>query len=241
MEIRYVPSLDSTNSFLKAQTDFPSFCMVVALEQTAGRGQRGNTWEAQPGKNLTFSFHFTPASIPASKQFAISEAVALAVVETLGRNEIEAKVKWPNDIYVGEKKICGILIENSIFGTDISKCIVGIGLNVNQSRFSPALPNPVSMSQLAGREYSIEKIAANLGNTLHETLLKISSEDYRRRLHQDYLSKLWRGDGEFYPFRKDNGEEFSALIYDIEPSGHLLLKNENGELFRFAFKEVTFL
>lgn len=241
MEILFYPSLESSNTFLKQNKDIAPFCMVVAVSQPAGRGQRGNTWESEPGKNLTFSFYFAPEKLPASRQFTISEAVALSVVDLLRHYGIDALVKWPNDIYAEGKKICGILIENSIYGSSISKCIVGVGLNVNQTQFSSSLPNPVSMSQMTGREYPLEKVALKLGDILEQNLKKIDDENFHRSLHQRYLTELWRGDGDFYPFKDADGNEFKASIHDIEPMGHILLKKENGETSRFAFKEIAFL
>ena len=109
--------------------------MVTAYRQTAGQGQRGNSWEAEPGKNLTFSILYRPAGLPPMAQFAMSEAVALAVVDFLGVHGLEAKVKWPNDIYVGDRKICGILIRHSITATCVDYSVIGVGINANQTEF----------------------------------------------------------------------------------------------------------
>ena len=111
----------STNSYASARAaELEDWTVVSARRQTAGRGQRGNGWEAEEGKNLTFSVFFRPENFRARDQFALSEAVALAVVETLAGEGIEARVKWPNDIYVGDRKICGILIEHAVMGMNVS-------------------------------------------------------------------------------------------------------------------------
>lgn len=262
MKTLWLPEVDSTNTYLKGRLEtVGERVMVLARRQTAGRGQRGNSWEAEPGRNVTASFWFRPEGVKAAGQFAISEAVALAIVGALADYGIAAKVKWPNDIYVGDRKICGILIENSVMGDGISHSIVGFGLNVNQQLFLSDAPNPVSMAMLTGREYPLQEIAEALGRHFGEYLGKeergsgdnIGKIGDRERLHEEYIASLWRGDGRVYPFRTAAGRElFHARIAGIEPSGHLLLEEEKeglpvlpaeekGALRRFAFKEVEFL
>ncbi|MDE6023615.1 MAG: biotin--[acetyl-CoA-carboxylase] ligase, partial [Muribaculaceae bacterium] len=132
MEIIHLEEVDSTNAYIKREAaGLEAPVMVVARSQTAGRGQRGNTWESEPGKNLTFSVLIRPDSFPAISQFSISEATALAVSDFLRLNNIDSKVKWANDIYVGDRKICGILIQHSLAGFNIGYSVLGIGINVN--------------------------------------------------------------------------------------------------------------
>lgn len=164
------PSTNSDPAVLDPEA--PHGLVVAAREQTAGRGQRGNTWECEPGSNLSFSIVLRPGDLHAARQFCISEAVALAVAETveeeLRRNGVDdpVYVKWPNDIYVGDRKICGILIENTITGTHIDKSIVGIGLNVNQREFHSDAPNPVSIIQLTARETPLQPLLDRLTSRL---------------------------------------------------------------------------
>ena len=148
--IVWLESIDSTNDEVKRNIDIlDNLSVIAAYEQTAGRGQRGNIWLTDPAMNLTFSIALKygqmPAGLKALDQFKISEITALSVVELLSGYGIEAKIKWPNDIYVNDRKICGILIEHSVQGEFLSHSIVGIGLNVNQTAFDPSLPNPTSM------------------------------------------------------------------------------------------------
>lgn len=171
MNLRLLESVDSTNNYAKANAaSLPSPTMVVAREQTAGRGQRGNSWESEPGANLTFSVFVRLPEFPARRQFAVSEAVALAVADTLGVFGVQAKVKWPNDIYVGDRKICGILIEHALMGAELMHTVIGVGINVNQKRFLSPAPNPVSMRQLLGKETPVvavrEEVAARLGGSI---------------------------------------------------------------------------
>lgn len=242
MNIQYIDSLHSTNTWLKENPEaVPPMTMLVAHEQTAGRGQRGNSWEAAPGCNLTLSFHYRPEGVRPAAQFAISEAVALAVADTLRGFGFEPKVKWPNDLYVGDSKIAGILIEHTIAGSDIARTIAGIGLNVNQERFTSDAPNPVSMLMLAGHPFDLGEVLRRLGDAL-ERRLRMVSADFPR-LHTDYIRSLWRNDGALHPFRRvADGLRFDARILMVEPSGMLLLQPaDDSEPLSFAFKEVEWL
>ena len=140
---------------------------VVWVErQTAGRGQRGHRWESEEGLNLTFSVVFEPSFLVPTRQFMLSEAVALAVCDTLARFGIEARIKWTNDIYVGDRKITGMLIENKLRNGGIMRSVAGIGLNVNQTRFDPVLPNPVSMAAATGCEFDRREVLEALRGDL---------------------------------------------------------------------------
>lgn len=145
-DIIWLERVDSTNDEARRHiSEIDNLSVVSALEQTKGRGQHGNTWLSMPGENLTFSLIVKDFRIKANEQSAISQATALSLTKLLGRYGIEARIKWPNDIYAGDNKICGILIENSLKGMEIDWSIIGIGLNVNQTSFPEHLPNPTSM------------------------------------------------------------------------------------------------
>ena len=150
-DIIWLERVDSTNDEARRHiSEIDNLSVVSALEQTKGRGQRGNRWSSQPGENLTFSLIVKDFRIKANEQSAISQATALSLTKLLGRYGIEARIKWPNDIYAGDNKICGILIENSLKGMEIDWSIIGIGLNVNQTSFPEDLPNPTSMRLCTG-------------------------------------------------------------------------------------------
>ena len=169
-DIIWVKSVDSTNEECRRRiADMDNLSVMSALSQTAGKGQRGNTWLSSPGENLTFSIvlKFKSAGtngeglepMQAYDQSVISELTSLSVVELLSSHGIQAKIKRPNDIYVDGKKVCGMLIENAVRGEWISHSIIGIGLNVNQRNFDVSLPNPTSMALLSsenGTVYNIE-------------------------------------------------------------------------------------
>lgn len=244
MRLKYFDSLPSTNSYLRENhAEESPFTMIVARNQTSGRGQRGNSWESMPGMNLTFSFYFNPVDILPRNQFVISEAVALAVVDALGKYGIEACVKWPNDIYVGNKKICGILIEHAITAISVMRTVAGVGINVNQSVFFSDAPNPVSMANLLGKELNLEEVAQSVGESLDFFLAKLDENAGREELHQSFMSKLWRGDGNYYPFRIPATEEiFSGRIADVLPTGMMKVeKKDDDSSLLFAFKEVEFV
>ncbi len=242
MEATYVKWLDSvksTNSYLaEIADDAPHGTVVAARAQTAGRGQRGNSWEAEPGKNLTFSLLLRPDAVDAVDQFRISEAVSLGVVDAL-RSEVHLPeriaVKWPNDIYFDNRKICGILIENSLMGRSIKHSIAGIGINVNQREFRSDAPNPVSLWQITGREIPLAPFLDKVTAAVLSRLDMPSNE-----LHLEYMQALWGRDGRTY---RDTatGEIFSAKITDVALSGHITLQPDSfGEGPRvYAFKEVA--
>lgn len=237
--MRWIESVGSTNSWVREhEAEVASLEMICAREQTAGRGQRGNSWEAEPGKNLTFSFLLREPPVAPAAQFAVSEAVALAMTSFLADYGIAARVKWPNDIYAGDRKICGILIENSIMGSVLTRCIAGVGLNVNQRQFLSDAPNPVSMALLTGREYDLDVVGECLETRLREYVERLEEPE---ELHKEYQGRLWRLDGRRHRFREAaTGEEFEAVVEGVEPSGHLRLLTEEGERL-FAFKEVAWL
>lgn len=250
----------STNTWLAQHAaELPDLTMVTATRQTAGRGQRGNSWESEPGANFTFSLLIRPECVPARSQFSISEATALAVTDLLAAYGVTATVKWPNDIYVGDRKICGILIEHAVMGTSIMHSIIGAGLNVNQTRFLSDAPNPVSLRQLAVASafaspsssssasgfplvYDLETLRTQLGTMLEERLAAVSTQTGRDSTHAVFLQRLYRGDGRFYPYRdRATGLTFEAAIADIEPMGFLHLRLPDGTDRSYAFKEVEYL
>lgn len=244
MNFLVLEEVDSTNSYVALHSgELADMTMVIADSQTAGRGQRGNSWESEPGRNLTFTLLHRPEGVAPREQFAISEATALAMTDFLADSGIEAKVKWPNDIYVGDRKIAGILIEHSLTGPKLTVSRIGVGLNVNQHEFLSDAPNPVSMAMLTGRESEINHVSAAAGMRLEERLAQASTPEGRKNLHDDFMARLWRGDGRDYPFRRrGENETFLASIAAVSPEGPLTLRDaRTGEEREYMFKEVEFL
>lgn len=246
VEVLRVDSCLSTNSYA-AGLPYPEsdgrLTVIVTDEQTAGRGQRGNHWEAELGKNLTFSVLWRPEGVLPSEQFAVSEAVALAVCDLLEVCGIEAKVKWPNDIYVGDKKICGILIEHALLGMEITRTIAGVGINVNQEVFRSDAPNPISIKQISGKDHDLGELLGEYARLLSNRLLQIRTKEGKERIHEEYKGRMWRYDKRAYPFSDvASGERYKGRIMGVEPGGLLHIQPENEQNERiYAFKEVEFL
>lgn len=235
--------VDSTNAYIMRNTsELEAPVMVTAYRQTAGQGQRGNSWEAEPGKNLTFSIFYRPVELPPMAQFSMSEAVALAVVDFLAGHGIEAKVKWPNDIYVDDRKICGILIRHSVMGAYVSYSVIGVGIDVNQTMFLSDAPNPVSMKQITGESYDLTSLKMEIADIMERRLESIRSSESRERQHVEFMRNLWRGDGREYPFTDTaSGETFLAEIVDIAAHGPMTLRLADGAERTYAFKEISFV
>ena len=244
------PTVDSTNSFVRSMLQeegtghvisahsLPGFTLVVADDQTKGRGQQGNSWETEKGKNLTFSLLCHPDFILASRQWLLSQCMAVAIQQALSQFVEGVEVKWPNDIYVGDQKISGTLIECDLLGKHISNCIIGVGININQTVFRSDAPNPSSLQLLTGKEYDREEVLSALLQHFQYfySLLQEGQEDTIRQLYNQHL---YRREG-FHRYRDVRGE-FMAEIDDIEPTGHLRLRFEDGKVVRYELKEVQFI
>lgn len=230
----------STNSWLAAnERELRSATAVMARRQTAGRGQRGNSWESEPGSNLTVSLLLRPEGLSVAQSFALSEAVAVGVAEAVERvvPELRISIKWPNDIYAGDMKLGGILIENSLSGASVGRSIIGLGLNINQLRFLSDAPNPVSIAQLTGRQHDVEAIGRQVIESMVAEAEKVVTE--YDALHERYMARLWRGTG-FHPYIDTvSGERFEASVASVEPTGHIVLRLADGSLRRYAFKEIA--
>ncbi|MBP3331331.1 MAG: biotin--[acetyl-CoA-carboxylase] ligase [Tidjanibacter sp.] len=212
---------------------------IIALEQTAGRGQRGNRWVCRAGENLTFSMVLEPTFLHAAKQFLLSESVALGVADALAGFGIEARIKWPNDIYVGDMKICGILIENDLRGAELSRSIVGVGLNVNQDDFDPSLPNPTSMCLETEQHYDIMAVFGAVYDAVMARYNLLVAGEYSV-LSDDYLGLLY-GLDELRTFARPDGSRFAGIIRDVRPSGELVIEHDDSHLETFLFKEVQYV
>ena len=239
-QLVWLPSCPSTNSeaqTLVGQNRASEGCTVITDAQTAGRGQRGNGWEAAPGENLTLSVVLFPTFLTAVAQFALSQAVALAVYDwasSLLGAESALKMKWPNDLYFGGQKLGGILIENALGGSKIQHSIVGMGLNVNQQRF--AVTTATSLAQLTGRRYQLATVAALLLECLERRYLQLRAGQIGA-LRKAYLQVLYRYQ-EKHPYEVD-GRLVEGTIVGVEEDGRLALEL-NGEVRRFGLQEIRY-
>ncbi|TCO10569.1 biotin--[acetyl-CoA-carboxylase] ligase [Natronoflexus pectinivorans] len=240
-EVFYYDELVSTSQKIKeldSARNLPEFSAVIAGYQTAGRGQGENRWESEKGKNLTFSLVLKPHGLEVPNHFRITQVVSLAIIDWLNAHIKNASIKWPNDIYAGDLKMVGMLIENSLAGKEVVTSVVGIGLNLNQEKFISGAPNPISLKMITGKEYDVEEVFQECMQHIMSRYLHWLENGDDEILHRQYFQNLYRNNGVFL-FR-DNTGEFSAQIREIEPDGHLVLETSSG-MKRFAFKEVEFL
>ena len=230
----------STNTYLsRLAATLPGGTVIYTPSQTAGRGQKGNSWESEDGKNLTFSLLLKFPPVKARDQFYLSEAASLAVVEALTAQAGEGfAVKWPNDVYWQDKKVCGMLIENSLNGTDIATSIIGIGINVNQERFVSDAPNPVSLINITGHDHDLEALLKQVCSSIEQVVESLGDDTARQDLHRRYMEVLYRNDGAMHPFEDATGHRFMATIAGIAPDGTLTLRHEDGTTHDYLFKEV---
>ena len=249
--IHWFDTVDSTNTRLMADRDgLPDRTVYAALFQTAGRGQKGNRWYSRPGENLTFSILLKPEDLPAAEQFILSQIVALGLVDYLNDKGLAATIKWPNDIYAGDRKICGTLIEPVLADGRVTAAVAGIGLNVNQSEFDPSLPNPTSLSRLTGLGYDIRAELPKLLAFIFDRYGRIGSPYARNGFDAQYLEKLYRR-GEWHDFEElpasdvpaeqRSGRRIRARVLGIDPKSLLILEHADGTLHTYGSKEIKYL
>lgn len=237
VRIDYLDSVASTNDVARDEK-YRSGDMVVAESQTAGRGQRGNRWESGAGENLTFSLVVYPVFLPVEFQFLLPEVVTLAVADMLGSYDIEAQVKWPNDIYIGENKVAGILIENDICGPVLSRSIIGVGLNVNQTVFVSDAPNPVSMRLAAGRYFDRPEVLERFYMAFRLRYEALGAAQ-TREIEESYHGMLYMHDVP-HVYKLPDGTSFTGIIRLVRPTGELKVEHPDGSIKGYLFKEIEF-
>ena len=234
--------VDSTNNFLKQSlansTPLPEGTVIMAESQYAGRGQQQNHWHSEPGKNLTFSMLLKPSFLGITKQFDLNVAISVGIIKALEKHlGPKVKVKWPNDIYYDNSKLGGVLIENMVQGSTIKNAIVGIGLNVNQEKFSPDAPNATSVKQILQKDYELKALLAEICSEIEVAYLSLRAGNFAP-LKAFYLQKLyWLN--ELHSF-KANDETFEGSIINITETGQLVVSIDN-QIRLYNFKEIEFL
>jgi len=230
----------STNRYAKELPEGESreFTLVTAEFQTAGRGAGTNTWESERSQNLLFSLVVYPRQLQANQMFALSEVTALAIRDALSSYTSGFRIKWPNDVYYNDKKIVGMLIENDLRGKWVRRSVIGVGVDINQTRFLSDAPNPVSLAQILGKEVDRNQVLESILHQFNHYYGMMEREQFPE-LHNRYMQYLYRRNG-LHTYADATGT-FQARIIDVEPSGHLVLECENGEQRRYDFKEVRFL
>ena len=236
-----LPEVDSTNNYanhLISKHPVENGTVVLAYFQNKGRGQRENHWISQSGKNMLASIILYPTFLPVPMQFYLSKVISLALVKWLNMHNIEASVKWPNDIYAGSKKIAGILIETSVMGSTLHSAVAGIGFNLNQTEFSHQLPNPLSVKQLTGVHYGITETASEIRDITMNLYKKLESGACEE-IDSAYLNHLFRYNE--WAMYRENGRLFEARITGIGEYGHLVVEERSGNTSSYAFKEIEFV
>ena len=247
--LRYLQEVDSTNDYafrlLRQGAVLEEGTTFYTSRQNCGRGQIGNQWESQPDKNIAFSVVLHPVMVAPRRGWVISEMVAVATARVLNRYVVGCTIKWPNDIYHGERKIAGILIENILSGATLKDCVVGIGINLNQTVWKSDAPNPVSVAQIwaeTGKEGWIDpkEVMLQVREEILYLYAVLKTGDFES-INKQYRMMLYRREGWHSYIDESNQKRFVARIADIEPSGRLCLEDINGQKKCYMFKEVRFV
>lgn len=243
----YIATVNSTNDYLRLHPD------IVTLRtdfQTSGRGQAGNHWESEQGQNLLFSTRLKEIGLAATDQWFINMLVSVALYETLHATlstlHSNLTIKWPNDLYYGDKKLAGVLIENTLLGTRIADSIIGIGLNLNQTEWHSDAPNPISLKQITGEDYDPDEIMNIFLTTLAQLMPNMN------RIRSDYMQHLYRREGFYWWEEREvstmptmNGarteQSFEAQIVDITSQGELVLQTRNQDIKTYHFKQIKYI
>ena len=237
MNTIWYETIDSTNTEALRRLDgIPSGTVLAARSQTAGRGQRGNTWFTEPGKNLTFSVVLKDLGLKASDSIRLNALTSVAVASLLERYGVQPVIKWPNDIYVSGRKICGMLIENTLDGAMLGASVVGIGININQREF-PQLANATSLALCTGKDEALEEVLAVFLEIFEGMLSRLDSPE----LWERYASRLYRlgKTARYYDILRE--EEFEGVIQGVESDGRLCILDAGGERRHYRFKEVSYI
>lgn len=231
-------STDSTNRYAKdylSKQTITGFTLITATEQKNGKGQFENKWESKKGENLTFSLLYSPQTIEAQQQFHISQAVALGIKKALDSIIDNVCIKWPNDIYAGHNKICGILIENQLMGNKINHTIIGVGLNVNQTVFESGAPNPTSMAIEKRTTFNLENIRNTVVSSIISHLLEIDVHQNINEIYKEYEHALFLKNRT--ALFVHNNTSFYARIKGVTAIGKLILE-QSTEIKEYNLNEI---
>jgi BirA family biotin operon repressor/biotin-[acetyl-CoA-carboxylase] ligase len=237
-----LPIVDSTNDYLKNELSksapLPEGTVILAEHQFAGRGQTNNTWDSEPGKNLTFSILLTPSFLVPDKQFILNKAISIAINDVLTAIiGSEVKIKWPNDIYINDHKLGGILIENIIQGAKWKHAIVGIGLNINQTNFPGYLKRATSLKKISGHDHDLNELLEAICKNIEVRYLQLRTGEFEQ-ISLQYLNRVyWLGEEHLF---RTEGTENRGKIVDINEQG-LLYVEFLGNRRTFGFKEIEFV
>ncbi len=239
-KVEFLTKVGSTNTYaleILAKSKPPEGTVIAAHHQTAGRGQIGSHWESEPGKNLTFSVILYPGFLPVRRQFLLTQALSLGVADALGPYIPSGlTIKWPNDLYIHDHKIGGILLQNNVSSGQIVHTVAGFGINVNQTEFRSDAPNPVSLSQITGRKMALEALMEALCPALERRYLQLREGAFVQ-IKKDYLNRLYRLMEDTLFRRTADDMVFSGRIVGVRDDGKLVVAHRGGEE-EFGFREV---
>lgn len=240
----FIEQVDSTNSeAMRLIRDgvVAQPTVIVAGEQLYGRGHGNSSWESEASKNLCISLIIKPEFIKASEQFLLTKITALALKKLVSTHisAVPISIKWPNDLYAGDKKMAGMLIQNVVKGQQLDHCVIGVGLNVNQQRFVSEAPNPVSMIHYHTKELNLENLLDEFLHSFGYYYEAAHSKTMQERLHHTYLKALYRYN-QWADFEEE-GVVFRGFITDVDPFGQLLIQLKDGSQRKYGFKEVAFV
>lgn len=241
-DIQIFETLESTNKYIENidTNNIDEGYIVLAKQQTSGVGQQGNRWESEANKNLTFSLLLKPTFLPIADRYMITKAVSIAITDFL-KQEIPNKtisIKWPNDIYVGKDKICGVLISNKFRGTTFNSTIIGIGFNVNQTIFSHDIPNPTSLKIITQKDYDLDTVLTKIYGNIECRYNELKEKKYNS-IDKYYLENLlYLGEEREYYYK---GEDIKATIIDVNKNGLLIIKTSDNKTIECDLKELVFI
>lgn len=243
-QILHLDSVNSTNQQagnLLSKSKPNEGTVISSYNQYDGKGQIGSSWFSSPDQNIAFSIIFYPTFLSPEKQFLLSQFASLVVQETIHHflPTADVKIKWPNDIYLGTKKVCGILIQNQIQQKIIQSSIIGIGLNVNEKNFPDSLPNPTSLALASGNEFQLNEIVLFLKSSFLEKYKRLAEDLNQKQIQKAYVNMLFQLN-ETHRYRDDNGKEFSGIIEGVSKQGQLLVKTA-GKQSAFSNKQIKYL
>jgi BirA family biotin operon repressor/biotin-[acetyl-CoA-carboxylase] ligase len=233
-----LPSTNSHAAILLKERNLSEGTVIYTSYQTAGRGQGGNTWESEKDKNLLLSVILFPSMVKPEEQFFLSMTVSLGICDFLKRYSEGISIKWPNDIYAGNDKIAGILIENSVMGNHIEHSIAGIGININQKEFLSDAPNPVSLANLTGEEIDADKCLKELATDLDNRYKYLIEKEFDIIMNH-YKALMYRKDT-WCRFSDSTGV-FKGRIAGTGRDGRLQVEKEDGKINEYSFKEIDFI
>lgn len=246
MNIIKLDAIDSTSVFLKELSkneSLQNFTAVAADEQYQGKGQHNTQWHSAKGANLLFTIYVDLKGLLVDDlpfvNFLVATKLREVLIAFLGENN-RIQIKWPNDILSYKKKVAGILVENSLQGNQVSNMFIGIGLNVNQTAFSDAIPNATSMCKITGQQYDRDILLAQILNAFKKVLNVTYILNNKKRIKEAYLSSLYKKNTPSM-FQDNKGSAFMGIVKNVSDSGLLQIEKEDEQIYEYAVKEVKFL